>query len=109
MATWKDQLRALRSEVHSTFEWDATLHHATDGDISCTVKWHREGSMVGMDANMVLEEHEIVFKLSDLNGSTLERDTLISVEDVDDLIVSFKIMDVFDDNGYQQSVSASIQ
>lgn len=108
---WKDQLKALRQEVHDTFEWEAVLHHNTAGDIDCKVKWHREGAVVGRDsyAQMLLEEHELVFLLDELDGNLLAREDLVTLTADDELELSFKIMDVFPDNGLQVAATVSLQ
>lgn len=101
---WRDDLVAAKQAVHDTFAYAATLHHPTEGDTPVNVKWHKAGDTVGDSgrAQVVIEEHEIVFLLSEISVAVPARDMEITLPDG-----RFQLIDRFPPGQIQQTWTAA--
>lgn len=72
--TWRDDLAAMKAEVHAAFSLPVTVHFSGE-DLAITARHHRKGAVVGEDgyAQAIVTDDRLVFLVADLKGRTLSR------------------------------------
>lgn len=73
--SWRDDLAAMKAEVHDTFKILVTLNFAGGALANVPARHHRAGAVVGEEgyAQAVIEADQLVFMLADLAGNSLVR------------------------------------
>jgi len=77
--TWRDELAAMKAEVHETFAIPVTIQ-LPGNPLTVAARHHRAGAVVGEEGytQAIVTDDRLVFLLDDLEGNTLSRGIAIT-------------------------------